>query len=253
MANTRAKAQLTADLPYLDVHGPDGEDFRVRVGKPRFTIGRLGGAFNDLALQPDPQLLVSQVRHCSLERDEDGWWVVDTSSTNKTFVDRGQGPPVEVRRRAPLTHEDAIVILGRLTNAGERLYWRLVFREPKTVIVDGGGRELEPYLEYDWARATLYRVTGQMRQEIRNLSPQEHQLIRSMGQRNRAHGDEPVMCTYQELIDALWPPPSYHTEADITRLVFSLRRKLEPTPQQPRFLQLVPGFGYRLDMRHRRT
>ena len=68
-----------------------------------------------------------------------------------------------------------------------------------------------------------------------------------MDQRNRRNGFVPVMCTYDELIEAVWDDDAYgHTEADINRLVWELRKKIEMDAKEPRFLETVRGLGYRL-------
>ena len=86
---------------------------------------------------------------------------------------------------------------------------------------------------------------------MRDLRPQEHKLIRYMDQRNRANGNVPVMCTYEELLVAVWGEEPYHTEAEINRLVWELRQKLEPDSKNPQFLETVRGMGYRLVTRPR--
>jgi hypothetical protein len=58
-------------LPFLEVHGPSGQHFRVDLTKDRITIGRLD-LFNDVALEPDPQHLITRKAHCILERDAAG-------------------------------------------------------------------------------------------------------------------------------------------------------------------------------------
>jgi DNA-binding response OmpR family regulator len=67
-----------------------------------------------------------------------------------------------------------------------------------------------------------------------------------MGQRNRADGQVPVMCTFEELLAAVWGEEPLHTEGDVTHLIYELRQKLEPNPKEPQFLQVVRGLGYRL-------
>jgi DNA-binding response OmpR family regulator len=58
------------------------------------------------------------------------------------------------------------------------------------------------------------------------------------------------MCSYEELITAIWDEEAYgHTEAEVNRLVWELRQKLEPDPKEPRFLETVRGLGYRLQTR----
>ena len=87
---------------------------------------------------------------------------------------------------------------------------------------------LQAFLTYDPASARMYRVEGPDRKEIHDLRPQEHKLIRYMDERNRAQGGEPVMCTYEEMIGAVWGNAAVHTEAEINHLVWELRKKIEP-------------------------
>ena len=68
-----------------------------------------------------------------------------------------------------------------------------------------------------------------------------------MDQRNRANGNVPVMCTYEELIAAVWGDEIGHTETEVNHLVWRLRKKIELDPKDPQFLQTVSGLGYRLE------
>ena len=230
-------------LPFLEVHGPSGQHFRVDLTNDRITSGRLD-LFNDVALEPDPQHLITRKAHCMLERDAAGWWVIDNGSLNRTF--RRRGSEIEmVQGRAGLEHGDSVLILGKLTESGHPCYWELTFCDPM------GTRPITPlpvaaYLEYDWIGAKLFRVSGSKRQEIQDLRPQEHKLIRYMDQRSRANGNVPVMCTSEELLAAVWGEESPHTETELAHLVWELRQKLEPNPKEPHFLETVRGLGYRL-------
>jgi DNA-binding winged helix-turn-helix (wHTH) protein len=237
---------VDALFPFLKVHGPDHQESKVDLLKDRITIGRFR-EFNDVGLEPDPQHLITRKAHCSIERDAEGWWVVDNGSVNRTFLERGQSIEV-VNGRVLLMDEDGIRILGRLTEDGEAVYWVLTFRDPlKTQPAHHEeGRSAASYLTYDWIQAKLFKVEGASRREIANLRPQEHKLIRYMDHRNRTNGHVPVMCSYEELIEAVWGKDATQTETEITHLVWELRQKLEPDPKQPHFLQNVPKLGYRL-------
>jgi hypothetical protein len=230
-------------LPYLDVHGPDDQHFTAELEKDRVTIGRFD-LYNDVALEPDPQQLISRKVHCAIERGSDGWWVVDNGSINRTFLRRA-GQVDMVVGRALLKDGDGILILGKLTESGEPSYWELVFRDPLGTRPAGHVKPAA-YLEYDWVQARLFRIDGNRRQEIADLRPQEHKLIRYMDQRNRANGNIPVMCTFEELLGAIWGEETTHTESDVNHLIWELRQKLEPNPREPRFLETVRGLGYRL-------
>ncbi len=237
-------------LPVLEVHSPDGKSFVVELAKDRISIGRFQ-EFNDVSLEPDPQQLITRKTHCILERDADCWWVIDNGSVNRTFVRRAYGIEV-VNGRALIQDEDAVRILGLLTEDGQPLYWELIFHDPLKTnrVMEGIGTA---YLEYDWIQARLFRIEGTRRIEIANLRPQEHKLIRYMDQRNRANGNVPVMCSYEELITAIWGDEVNHVESEVNHLVYELRQKLEPDPNEARFLQLVRGLGYRLVTRQLMT
>jgi hypothetical protein len=176
---------------------------------------------------------------------EGRWWVIDNGSVNRTYLQSGQKIQI-VDGRAPIGDKDVIRILGRLTESGKPIYWELRFHDPMRTF----RAEIAPrgdFLEYDWIQARLIRVEGTNREELPNLRPQEHKLIRYMDQRNRANGNVPVMCTYAELIEAIWGEESFgHTENEINRLVWELRQKIEPDQSEPRFLENVRGLGYRL-------
>ncbi|HEX8556971.1 MAG TPA: winged helix-turn-helix domain-containing protein [Pyrinomonadaceae bacterium] len=238
---------MDALFPYLDVRGPDDEEFRVELSEDRLTIGRFR-EFNDVGLEPDPQHLVTRKAHCSVERDAEGWWVADNGSVNRTFLERGRAVEI-VAGRTLLTDGDRIRILGRLTEEGEAVYWNLTFRDPlktQPVAHEAAPAAAAARLRYDWIQAKLFLVSGATRREITDLRPQEHKLVRYMDNRNRMNGQAPVMCSYEELIEAVWGRDSAQTETEIIHLVWELRRKIEPDPKRPQFLQNVPRLGYRL-------
>ncbi len=234
---------MSDQLPYFIVTGPGGVSFDFLIDKERVTIGRFSQR-NDIALQPDPQQLVSRVAHCVIEWDN-GWWVADNNSVNKTFLQWGETIEV-VQGKAALNDGDIIRILGRLSDTDDARYWDLAFHDPAKT-VQAAEAPVNSTLSYDWIQAKLFIVEGRYRQEIKKLPPQVHKLVRYMDQRNRANDYTPVMCTFDELIEVIWEDDSYdHTEADINRLAWELRQKIEPDTKNPRFLQNVKGLGYRL-------
>ncbi|WP_244422623.1 winged helix-turn-helix domain-containing protein [Ktedonobacter racemifer] len=229
-------------MPFLNIVGPDGRQFQMDLEKDTVTIGRFD-QFNDIALSPDPQQLITRKVHCTLEHGLYGWWIVDNGSVNRTFVLCGND--VQVVQGRTLSEGESIRILGKLSETGKPGYWELTFSDPLGTRPSGPPLQVA-YLEYDWIQARLYRIEGPRRQEIRELRPQEHKLIRYMEQRNWANGNVPVMCSYEELLAAVWGEEAYHTEGDDNHLIWELRKKLEPDPKAPRFLETVRGLGYRL-------
>ena len=81
--------------------------------------------------------------------------------------------------------------------------------------------------------------------EISGLRLQEQQLIRYMAERNRTNGNVPVLCPYEELIQAVWGEDSHHTQADITHLIWEVRKKVD-TGTHPTLLETVRKAGCRL-------
>lgn len=237
---------MDALLPFLEVQGPDGQISKVELTKDHVTVGRFHD-FNDVGLEPDPQQLVTRKAHCTIDRDAEGWCVTDNGSVNRTFLRRGQNMEV-IAGRIQISDGDIIRILGRLSKDGKPVYWDLTFRDPlKTQPANPKMVPREtPYLEYDWIQAKLFRINGVNRREISSLRPQEHKLIRYMDQRNRANGNVPVMCEYEELINAIWEEDATRTNTDVNHLIWELRQKLEFDPKEPEFIQTERGLGYRL-------
>lgn len=239
-----------AEVPYFDIKGPSGENFRAEIKTDRLTIGRLEH-WNDVSLSPDPQQLISRKAHCTIEYKQ-GWWLVDNGSVNRSFLRREHNGPLEVvQGRIPLHDSEIVCILGQLLDDGNQKYWELTFHDP--AVTKPAGPADSPtnnaFLEYDWAQARLYRIEHGYRQELGPLRPQEHKLIRYMAQRNRTNNGEPVLCTSEELICAVWNDENAAPEADLIHLVWQLRRKVELDYRKPQFIELVRGLGYRLQLR----
>lgn len=232
---------MSAPLPSLEVHGPEGQSFTVELGAERVAVGRLA-ELNPVALLPDPQRLVSRQAHCLIEREQGSWWLVDNGSVNGTFVRIGT-ELVTVEGRQPLTDGTVVCILGLLTDSDEPRYWELIFRDPlKTRRVGAAPRAA--CVEYDWAQAKLYLVGAGGPREIGGLRPQEHKLVSYMARRNRDNGGVPVLCAHQELLAAIWDDDALnHTTEELNRLAWELRRKL-PSGD---LLQTERGLGYRLN------
>ena len=246
------KRGVVMRFPYFEVSGPDGASFCVEMKADRLTIGRYQ-QFNDIALEPDPQQLVTRKAHCTVERDSQGCWIIDNGSVNRTFVRRGASEAMQiVHGRALLQEGDSVCILGRLLDQTQ-VYWELAFHDPQRTSPTELSEPLGAYLEYDWLQARLYRIEHGERREIVGLRPQEHKLIRYMDQRNRANGNVPVLCTFEELIGAIWGDEPHHTDADVRHVAWELRRKLETDYRNPRFIQAVRGLGYRLNTRPAET
>lgn len=232
--------------PVIEVRHPAGTTETIELDGERVTVGRLPGV-NDIVLAPDPERYVSGRWHCLVERDGRVWRVVDNGSTNGTFLRRDERM-VEVRDAAALADGDVICILAVLGANTEPGYWELAFRHPtQTVRVEA--RPGAARLEYDWVSAQLFRITRDGREEIGELRPQVHHLLRYLLSRNRANGEVPVLCSHDELMQAVWEDEPLHTREELNGLIFELRRGVELDPKQPCFVQTVRGLGFRLDSR----
>jgi hypothetical protein len=234
--------------PSVEVRSPDGESSTIALTGERATVGRLPGV-NDIVLAPDPDRYVSGKWHCLIELEGRVWRVVDNASLNGTLLRRGDDE-VEVRKAEALSDGDVIRILARLSESAGPSYWELVFRNPvQTMPAPGTGRAGTARLEYERASARLFRIVETDREELANLPPQVHRLLRYLLERNRANDDMPVLCSHDELMEAIWGDDPLHSREELNGLIFELRRRIELVPGQPRFVQTVRGLGFRLDPR----
>lgn len=101
-----------------------------------------------------------------------------------------------------------------------------------------------PCLSYDAEQARLVLVRGDERHEI-PIRAQAHRLVRFMVDRNDAAGGSPVLCTHDELMRAIWADEPMHTREELAKLVWELRKKLEPFGGGG-LIENARGLGYRL-------
>jgi hypothetical protein len=210
------------------VTGPDGATLgRVALSGRRVTVGRLAEV-NDIALGPDPELLVTRAAHCTFEREGQRWLIVDGGSVNGTFV-RRDSELRQVPDRLPLRSGDVVCVLASLSATGKRRFFELAFHEA----VDSQATRAVPLaasgecLSYDETGARLLLVCGGERHEI-HLRPQGHRLVRYMAGRNADAGGSPALCTHDELMHAVWGDEPMHSREELAKLFWELRRKLEP-------------------------
>ncbi len=91
--------------------------------------------------------------------------------------------------------------------------------------------------ELDFARAEL-RCAGRPV----GVTPLEFKLLGLFARRPGR------VLTRQMLIDEAWGKQTMITERVVDNQVANLRKKIEPTPAQPRYLKSVRGIGYRFDL-----
>jgi hypothetical protein len=233
------------------VSGPRGSyPTSIALTGTRATIGRLPET-NDIALQPDPELLVTRTDHCALEREGKQWFLVDGGSVNGTFVRRGDSLR-RVTERTPLRDGDIICVLASVTDIGERSFFELAFHgtadsqatRVAAFAEPAAGAGEAPCLSYDPDEARLVLVQDGERQEIQ-IRAQAHRLVRYMVERNAAHVGGPALCTHDELMQAVWADEPMHSRVELAKLVWELRKKLEPFGAE-HLIENERRLGYRM-------
>ena len=91
--------------------------------------------------------------------------------------------------------------------------------------------------EIDLARQTAVRGRKPL-----HLTAKEFAMLRLLAQ---AAG-EPV--SRERFLDTVWGYTAFPTTRTVDNHIASLRAKLEPNPEQPRWLKTVHGVGYKLDL-----
>jgi len=99
-------------------------------------------------------------------------------------------------------------------------------------------------LRYDFDEERLLLVQGAEKREIQ-VRAQAHRLVRHMVERNVASGGAPALCTHEELMHAVWADEPMHTREELAKLVWELRKKLEPF-DAAHLIENERGRGYRL-------
>jgi hypothetical protein len=87
-------------------------------------------------------------------------------------------------------------------------------------------------------------MQGAEKHEIQ-VRAQAHRLIRHMVERNAASGGAPALCTHDELMHAVWADEPMHTREELAKLVWELRKKLEPFDAAG-LIENERGRGYRM-------
>ena len=89
----------------------------------------------------------------------------------------------------------------------------------------------------DFSRAELSRDGKPV-----ELTPTEYRLLKALLE------NAGRVLTRQQLIDAAWETGTFITDRVVDTHVWSLRKKIEPNPAEPRCLHGVRGIGYRFDI-----
>jgi hypothetical protein len=222
------------------VSGHSGADpATVELRGERVTVGRLP-ELNDIALEPDPEHLVTRAEHCAFERRGDLWSIVDGGGVNGTFVRRGSELK-QVVGRMPLRNGDVVSILASIPHQEDPRYFELAFEttadSQATRAVPSPGAS-DDCLSYEAEQARLVLVHNGERHEL-NIRAQTHKLVRYMAER------APALCTHSELMKAVWGDEPMHSREELAKIVWELRKELEPY-DAGHLIENERGLGYRL-------
>ena len=91
-------------------------------------------------------------------------------------------------------------------------------------------------IEVDFTRAEVRREGRPV-----ETTPLEFKLLSTFVRRRGR------ILTREQLLDDVWRPDSCPSDRVIDNHIMNLRRKVEPEPQEPRYLVSVRGLGYRFD------
>jgi two-component system alkaline phosphatase synthesis response regulator PhoP len=91
-------------------------------------------------------------------------------------------------------------------------------------------------IEVDFTRAEVRRDG-----KLVEATPLEFKLLSTFVRRRGR------ILTREQILDDVWRPDSGPSDRVIDNHIMNLRRKIEPEPQEPRYLISVRGLGYRFD------
>lgn len=235
----------------IQILGPNSPwEIKLKEDKRKFTVGRDDD--RDIVLADKN---VSRL-HCVLEKGEgDYWWVSDNTSTNGTFLQRGENQ-IDIKQEGSqrLYHGDVLMIPTKSIE-GQPTSWELVFEEfgevsekvlQPPILQPSASFLSSDRLEYSFSQQILFRIQSGKRERI-PLTPNERKMIRYMAQKNQENEGRAVMCDYESLFMAIWGD-SDRDNTEVNRLAFELRKKFELDPQNPIFLETVWGEGYYLNL-----
>lgn len=91
-------------------------------------------------------------------------------------------------------------------------------------------------VEVDFTRAEVRRAGA-----VVEMTPLEFKLLATFVRRRGR------ILSREQLLDEVWRPDSSPTDRVIDNHIMNLRRKVEPVPNEPRYLVSVRGMGYRFE------
>ena len=222
------------------VSSPEGTQLAAfELSGDRVTVGRLPD-LNDIALEPDPEHLVTRAEHCAFERLGSTWSVVDGGSVNGTFVRRA-GELKRVEGRLPIRNGDVVCILSSMNDQDGARYFELEYEttaDSQATRAAEGLEAAEECLSYDPDEARLVLISRGERYEL-HIRAQAHKLVAYMAERS------PALCTHAELMEAVWGDEPMHSREELAKIVWELRKELEPY-DAGHLIENERGLGYRL-------
>lgn len=110
----------------------------------------------------------------------------------------------------------------------------------KAILRRASGEAPEVYrfgdIEVDFTRAEVRRAGAAV-----DMTPLEFKLLSTFIRRRGR------LLTRERLLDEVWRPDSSPTDRVIDNHIMNLRRKIEPAPNESRYIVSVRGLGYRFD------
>ena len=110
----------------------------------------------------------------------------------------------------------------------------------KAILRRASGEAPEVYrfgdIEVDFTRAEVRRAGVAV-----DVTPLEFKLLSTFVRRRGR------ILTRERLLDEVWRPDSSPTDRVIDNHIMNLRRKIEPAPNEPRYVVSVRGLGYRFE------
>lgn len=209
---------MTIDAFLAITHDDGGHGDRHHIGET-LTVGR--------DEQVDLTLMVDGLsrRHASVERRQDGYWVLDLGSRNGTFVNGAALPPGGAR----LDDGDSIVLGSAVT---------LVFRDPMaTPIAPRIGR-----LTGLWIDSETDAVWVDAQRLEPPLSGRQIRLLKLLYD---AQGE---VVTRPTIIDEVWDDAAAEGVSDeaLAALIKRLRARLREVESDITHVEIVRGRGLRL-------
>ena len=252
--NSSFTRQMNREYPFIRATKPDGTQYVIdfesiidRQSKEiKICIGRLSN--NDIVLH-NPHKTISK-HHCSLQYQNNRWWIIDQDSSNGTFLQREiDQPEIDVRSedKIALRSGDYILILGKLSPSGQPIFWRLEFIDPGETSQVFQMQTVHS-LEYSLSQQILYRNIARRRDSI-SLSGHQRALIDYMSRINYQNNNQATLCEYDELILAVWSDDHFNrNRQDVNHLVWQIRDRIELDSGEPQFLKTIRGRGYLIDI-----